>query len=84
MKKIIILSSLLIITIVSCEKSDTLSCWECVQTYYKVDTKTVIGTDKQDICDKTKSEIKQMESAGHNENLPGYGVTTITISCSKK
>lgn len=79
-----LISCIVISLLISCEKPNALSCWECVQTYYKVDTKTLIGSDKRDICDKTRSEIKQMESAGRKENLPGYGVTTVTILCSKR
>lgn len=79
-----ILGSLLSLTLLSCDKFDSLSCWECVQTYYKIDTQTVIGSDKEDVCDKTRAEIKQMETSGQKVNVQGHGAAIVNRSCSKK
>ena len=76
----IILIIIILLSIIGCKKIENKKCWSCETKEYVYDSTndtTYIGICKpQNICDKTKSEIKEYEKTKTYGNINSLYVET--------
>lgn len=78
MKKILILSAI-VIGLVSCEKK---TCWKCtIQTAYSSTTPIPSTVTRTQVCDKTKSEIREYEKQSSASTTQGNITVRTSTSC---
>ncbi len=83
MKKFLFFASVLSISFVSCNKEEQKQCWDCVATGKVTSGGTThTATQTTTICDKTETEIRELEKSGQI-TLPGSGGTG-TTKCYKE